>query len=341
MTFTPRPAVLVTGGAGYIGTHACKALHRAGFRPVTFDNLSLGNEKFVKWGPLVVGDTRDADLIARTIAEHDIQGVIHFAALSSVGESIATPADYYDNNINGLLGALGGMRMAGCSAMVFSSTAAVYGNAGSEPIPETAPRGPVNPYGWTKAMCEQILADFQTAYGLRWTALRYFNASGADPDGEIGEFRASETHLIPRAMMALQGHIKDFRVFGSDFPTPDGTAIRDYIHVSDLAEAHVIALKAMLDGSSGGVFNLGVGQGYSVGQVLETIGRVSGRDMAAPTGGRRAGDPAILIADSRRAREILGFNPSHSALQTIVETAWAWHCSAHPLRNSPSDTDID
>ena len=314
-----RPAVLVTGGAGYIGSHTCKALHRAGFLPVTFDNLSLGNRDFVQWGPLVVGDTRDRVSIARAVTEYDVRGTIHFAALSSVGESLANPAAYYDNNISGLLGTLSGMSDAGCSTIVFSSTAAVYGNAGSDPIAENAVREPVNPYGWSKAMCEQILVDHGRAYGLKWTALRYFNASGADPEGEIGEFRAAETHLIPRAMMALQGHVHDFCVFGSDFPTPDGTAVRDYIHVSDLADAHVIALQRMLAGEDGGVFNLGTGEGFSVAQVLKEIAVVSGKNLAAPTGLRRAGDPAegagfgvVLHEDEVLTGSVL---PEHSGQQ--------------------------
>ena len=329
--------ILVTGGAGYIGSHTCKALHAAGLTPVTYDNLSLGHAEFVKWGPLVKGDTRDADRVAETITAHDIQAVIHFAALSSVGESVAEPTRYYANNVGGLLGVLEGMRIAGCRSIVFSSTAAVYGEAKTSPILEDAPTEPVNAYGRSKLMCEQILGDCRAAHGLDFIALRYFNASGADPETEIGELRKAETHLIPRAMMSLQGYIDDFQVFGSDFPTPDGTAIRDYIHVSDLAEAHVLAVRRLLDGASGGAFNLGTGHGYSVGEVLAEIERVTGRTLGTPTGARRAGDPVRLVAGVDRARTELGFEAGQSSLESIVRTAWRWHQGAHPLRNAPAD----
>lgn len=325
--------ILVTGGAGYIGSHTCKALSVAGFTPVAYDNLSLGHEEFVRWGPLEIGDTRNSEQVAAAIAEHQIKAVIHFAALSSVGESMVAPEKYYANNVGGLLGLLEGMRTAGCDAIVFSSTAAVYGEAKVSPIVETAPKEPVNPYGRSKLVCEYVLEDCRKAYGLRAIALRYFNASGADPETEVGELREAETHLIPRAMMALQGYIDDFQVFGSDFPTPDGTAIRDYIHVSDLADAHVLALKNLLAGGTGGAFNLGTGQGYSVGEVLKEVARSTGRPMDTPKGSRRPGDPVQLVADAGAARETLGFDPTRSSLNTIVDTAWAWHQRAHPLRN--------
>lgn len=323
-------SVLVTGGAGYIGSHACKALAAAGYLPVTFDNLSLGHAGAVKWGPLVQGDTRDAGAVAEAIRSHSAVAVIHFAALSSVGESGRDPASYYRNNVGGLLGVLEGMGLTGCRQIVFSSTAAVYGEAGEALIDEDTPTVPVNVYGRSKLMCETILADHAAADLLTAVCLRYFNASGADESGEIGEDRAVETHLIPRALMALQGHIQDFQVFGSDFATPDGTAIRDYIHVSDLAEAHVLALAHLLAGNSGGVFNLGTGQGYSVGEVMLTVERITGRAMAAPSGARRDGDPARLVADGSRARRDLGFVPTRSSLDNIVETAWTWHRKAHP-----------
>lgn len=330
-------SILVTGGAGYIGSHACKALSRAGYTPVTFDNLCLGYESFVKWGPLVRGDTHDSDLIARTIREYDIASVMHFAAFAYVGESVTDPAKYYENNVVGTLGLLNGMRAAGCDQLVFSSTCAVYGEPEAQPISEATPTRPVNPYGRSKLICEGMLADFAAAYGLNYTALRYFNASGDDADGEVGENREIETHLIPRAMMALQGYIDDFQVFGSDFPTPDGTAIRDYIHVADLADAHVAALRRMEAGAKGAaIFNLGVGHGYSVSEVLSMIAEVSGREMAAPTGGRREGDPAALIADASLARREIGFDPVRSDLRTIVSTAWNWHQKTHPRRNDPA-----
>jgi len=228
-------AVLVAGGAGYVGSHTCKALAQAGFFPVVLDNLSTGHQAFVRWGPLVRADLHDSEAVADTIRWHDCAAVLHFAAFAYVGESVSDPAKYYDNNVAGTLSLLNGMRAAGCDKLVFSSTCAIYGQPAQLPIREETPADPINPYGASKLMVERILADFRPAYGLRSTALRYFNACGADPDTEIGELRDPETHLIPRAMMALQGHIEDFAVFGTDFPTPDGTAVRDYIHVADAA----------------------------------------------------------------------------------------------------------
>lgn len=327
-------AVLVAGGAGYVGSHACKALAQAGFRPVVLDNLSTGHRDFVRWGPLVQADLHDTATVADTIRQHGCVAALHFAAFAYVGESVTDPAKYYDNNVAGTLALLHGMRTAGCDALVFSSTCAVYGQPTQVPINEATPPDPINPYGASKLMVERILADFRPAYGLRSIALRYFNACGADPDGEIGELRDPETHLIPRAMMALQGHIDDFAVFGSDFATPDGTAIRDYIHVAALAEAHVAALRRLLDGSPGGVFNLGTGRGYSVKQVLQAIEQETGERLPGVMGARRPGDPAELVADPARARQELGFDPTHSDLDSIVRTAWAWHRRAHPRRNA-------
>ena len=284
-------AVLVAGGAGYVGAHTCKALARAGFLPVVLDNLSTGHREFVRWGPLVQADLRDTAAIADTIRRHHCLAVLHFAAFAYVGESVTDPAKYYDNNVAGTLSLLAGMRAAGCDALVFSSTCAIYGQPAQVPIVEDTRPDPVNPYGASKLMVERILADFRPAYGLRSIALRYFNACGADPDNEIGELRDPETHLIPRAMMALQGHIPDFAVFGTDFETPDGTAIRDYIHVADLADAHVAALGQLLGGAPGGVFNLGTGRGYlGEGRVARDRARsrrsTAGRDRA--TTGRRS-----------------------------------------------------
>jgi UDP-glucose 4-epimerase/UDP-arabinose 4-epimerase len=333
-------AVLVAGGAGYVGAHTCKALARAGFLPVVLDNLSNGHREFVRWGPLVQADLHDAAAIADTIRQHRCVAVLHFAAFALVGESVTDPAKYYDNNVTGTLSLLAGMRAAGCDALVFSSTCAIYGQPAQVPIVEDTPPDPVNPYGASKLMVERILADFRPAYGLRPIALRYFNACGADPDNEIGELRDPETHLIPRAMMALQGHIPDFAVFGTDFETPDGTAIRDYVHVADLADAHVAALGRLLAGAPGGVFNLGTGRGYSVKEVLHAIEREAGEQLPGVTGPRRAGDPAVLIADPARARQELGFDPVRSDLETIVRTAWAWHRRAHPRRNSPESTGV-
>jgi UDP-arabinose 4-epimerase len=328
-------AVLVAGGAGYVGGHACKALAQAGFVPVVLDNLSTGHRGFVRWGPLVEGDIRDAAGVADAIRRHDCAAVLHFAACAYVGESVVDPAKYYDNNVSGTLSLLAGMRAAGCESLVFSSTCAVYGQPAAVPISEETRPEPINPYGASKLMVERILADFGHAHGLRSVALRYFNACGADPGGEIGELRDPETHLIPRAMMALRGHIQDFAVFGSDFDTPDGTAIRDYIHVADLADAHVAALTSLLGGASGGVFNLGTGRGYSVREVLHAIEREAGEQLPAVTGSRRPGDPAALVADPARAKAELGFKPGRSSLETIVRTAWSWHKHAHPQRRLP------
>jgi UDP-glucose-4-epimerase GalE len=324
--------VLVVGGAGYVGGHTCKALARAGYHPVVFDNLSTGHAGFVRWGPLVRGDIRDAAAVAAAIREHGCAAVLHFAALACVGESMADPAAYYDTNVAGTLSLLAGMRAEGCTRLVFSSTCAIYGQPEQMPIRETTRPDPVNPYGASKLMVERIMADYRAAYGLRAIALRYFNACGADEDGELGELRDPETHLIPRAMMALQGHVADFAVFGADFETPDGTAVRDYVHVADLADAHVTALGLLLEGHAGGAFNLGTGRGLSVAEVLRAIERVTGARLPAITGPRRPGDPATLVADPSLAKADLRFDPRRSDLDTIVRTAWAWHRRAHPAR---------
>ena len=258
-----RPSILVTGGAGYIGSHCCRALTAAGYHPVVYDNFSTGHRSFVT-GSLVPGDLADGSALARAFAQHRIAAVMHFAASSLVGKSVADPQKYYLNNVAGTLSLLNAMREAGCDRLVFSSTGAVYGNADSRALPENYPCAPINPYGGTKLMIERILADYRGAYGLGSFCLRYFNASGADASAEIGELRDNETHLIPRAMMALQGHVADFAVFGDDYDTPDGTAIRDYIHVTDLAAAHVLALKQLMQGHRGGALNLGSGSGLSV-----------------------------------------------------------------------------
>jgi UDP-glucose-4-epimerase GalE len=326
-----RPAILVTGGAGYIGAHCCRALAAAGYDPVTYDNFSTGHRSFVT-GTLVTGDLKDGALLGRVFAQHDIVAVMHFAAASLVGESVVDPQKYYSNNVAGTLSLLDAMREAKCSRLVFSSTGAVYGNADSKALPEDYPCVPINPYGASKWMIERILADYRSAYGLGSFALRYFNASGADASGGIGELRDNETHLIPRAMMALQGHVADFAVFGDDYDTPDGTAIRDYIHVTDLAAAHLLALNLLMQGHSGGAYNLGTGTGFSVREILAAIAAETGREVPHVVKPRRAGDPTYLVADPSAARAILKFRPAHSDLATIIRTAWAWHQTAHPLR---------
>ncbi|MEA2894840.1 MAG: hypothetical protein QOJ84_455 [Bradyrhizobium sp.] len=326
-----RPAVLVTGGAGYIGSHCCRALDAAGYHPVVYDNFSTGHRSFVT-GSLITGDLRDGARLAHAFARHDIVAVMHFAASSLVGESVVDPRKYYINNLTGTLSLLDAMREAGCHRLVFSSTGAVYGNADSKALPESYPCEPINPYGASKWMIERILADYRGAYGLGSFCLRYFNASGADASGGIGEKREHETHLIPRAMMALQGHIPDFAVFGDDYDTPDGTPIRDYIHVTDLAAAHILALKLLMQGHCGGAYNLGTGAGFSVREILAAIAAETGREVPHVIKPRRPGDPACLVADPTAARETLQFCPKHSGLATIVRTAWAWHQQAHPLK---------
>jgi UDP-glucose-4-epimerase GalE len=328
------PAILVTGGAGYIGSHGCRALVAAGYHPVVFDNLSTGHRGFVS-GSLVVGDLLDKAALAGAFARHDIVAVMHFAAASLVGESVVDPQKYYRNNVVGTLTLLEAMREAGCHRLVFSSTGAVYGNADSKALPETYPCVPINPYGASKWMIERLLADYRSAYGIGAFCLRYFNASGADAAGDIGEKRDNETHLIPRAMMALQGHIADFAVFGDDYDTPDGTAIRDYIHVTDLAAAHVEALKLLMQGHSGGAFNLGTGAGFSVRQILAAIAAETGREVPHVVKPRRPGDPTYLVADPSAAREVLKFRTRNSDLATIIRTAWVWHQKAHPLQAAP------
>nr|WP_255607553.1 UDP-glucose 4-epimerase GalE [Ancylobacter sp. Lp-2] len=326
---------MVVGGAGYIGAHTCKALAQAGFLPVTFDNLSTGHRDFVRWGPLVEGDIRDTAAVAATVREYGVVAAIHFAGSAYVGESMIDPAKYYENNVAGSLSLLNGLRAAACDKLVFSSTCAVYGQPEHMPIDESVPTVPVNPYGQTKRMVEHMLDDFGMAYGLKSVVLRYFNACGADAAGDLGELRDPETHIIPRALMTLQGYIDDFSVFGADFPTPDGTAVRDYIHVVDLADAHVLALQRLLRGEPGGTFNLGTGEGYSIRQVLSVIEEVTGLKLPEVVGNRRAGDPAILVANAARARDELGFETRRSDLRQIIETAWQWHLRAHPRRNAP------
>jgi UDP-glucose-4-epimerase GalE len=326
-----RPAVLVTGGAGYVGSHCCRALDAAGYHPVVYDNFSTGHRSFVT-GSMITGDLRDGARLAHAFARHDIAAVMHFAASSLVGESVVDPRKYYANNVGGTLALLDAMREAGCNRLVFSSTGAVYGNADSKALPESYPCEPINPYGASKWMIERILADYRHAYGIGSFALRYFNASGADPSGGIGEKREHESHLIPRAMMALQGHVTDFAVFGGDYDTPDGTAIRDYIHVADLAAAHVLALELLMQGHSGGAYNLGTGKGFSVREILSAIAAETGREVPHVVKSRRSGDPAYLVADVSAARATLQFRPVHSDLATIVRTAWAWHQKAHPLK---------
>jgi len=320
--------VLVTGGAGYVGSHACKALAAAGYLPVSFDNLCNGHDWAVKWGPLVVGDVLNRADLDAAFKAHNPVAVMHFAALIEVGESVNRPGVFYRTNVTGTLNVLEAMDRAGVHNIVFSSTCAVHGDVGDALITEMSPISPISPYAKTKAVVEGMLADFSAAHGLNATALRYFNASGADPDGELGEAHDPESHLIPIACQAALGQRAGMSIYGDDYGTPDGTCVRDYIHVSDLAVAHVKALDRLLAGQSGvEAFCLGGGVGSSVRQVLDTVKRVSGVDFSVHMQARRPGDASMLVADVGKARTVLDWSLDHSDLDTIVTTAWNWHRS--------------
>ncbi|MBF0499162.1 MAG: UDP-glucose 4-epimerase GalE [Candidatus Riflebacteria bacterium] len=317
-----KPTVVVTGGAGYIGSHACKTLAAAGFVPVAYDNLVCGHRDDVKWGPFIEGSLEDRTKLDNMLALYRPIAVMHFAAFAQVGESVLDPGKYYRNNVVGSLSLLEAMRDHGVKNLVFSSSAATYGMPAATPIPDDHAQNPINTYGWTKLMMERMMADFSAAHGLSWLALRYFNAAGADPDVEIGERHNPESHLIPLVLDAALGRRPNITVFGTDYQTPDGTCIRDYIHVSDLADAHVLALRHLQNGGISGGFNLGNGAGYSVKEVIETAEYVTGRKIPTLFGQRRAGDPPRLVGDASRARNILGWKPRFSDLGIIVEHAW-------------------
>jgi UDP-glucose-4-epimerase GalE len=320
--------VLVTGGAGYIGSHACKALHRAGYRVVAFDNLFAGHRGAVKFGELVEGDIADTAAVRAALRRHEISAVMHFAALLDVGESVREPAKYYRNNVTGALSVLEAMAAESVERFVFSSTCATYGEPLEAPIAESHPQKPINSYGESKLAVERALPHYEHAYGIRWAALRYFNASGADPDAEIGEDHSPEIHLIPRAIEAATGG-RGLLVFGDDYPTPDGTCLRDYIHVTDLADAHVKALEAIAETGKSGAYNLGTGRPHSVREVIDTVERVTGRTVPWSLAPRRPGDPAVLYAAPHKAQHELRWTPRHADLESIVRTAWEWH-RTHP-----------
>jgi UDP-arabinose 4-epimerase len=317
-------AILVTGGAGYIGSHACKALAAAGFTPVCYDNLMRGHRRAVQWGPFVHGDIRDRARLDGVLAEYRPQAVMHFAAHSLVGESVGDPALYYANNVAGSLSLLEALRAHGIDRFIFSSTCATYGYPHTDYLREDHPQQPINPYGQSKLMIERMLWDFEPAYGLRSIMLRYFNAAGADPQGRIGEDHEPETHLIPLVLDAALGRREHITVFGDDYATPDGTCIRDYIHVDDLANAHVLALQALLDGAPSAAYNLGNGAGFSVREVIDAARRATGRDIPETTGARRPGDPDRLVGDAGRIRAELGWTPRLAELDAIIATAWLW-----------------
>lgn len=319
-----RGAVLVAGGAGYIGSQTCKVLAQSGFTPVVLDNLSTGYAEAVKWGPFVQADLTDHAAIADAIRSHDIKAAIHFAAFSLVGESVRDPAKYYLNNVAAATQFASALVDGGVKALVFSSTAAVYGNPETRLIAESHPKQPINPYGASKLAFEQALHWLSAAHGLKYTVLRYFNAAGADPDGEVGESHACETHLIPLMCQAALGRGKPLTVFGTDYDTPDGTPVRDYIHVVDLATAHVAAIERLLAGGDNETFNVGTGSGFSVLEVIKKAEEVLGISVPHSFGPRRAGDPEILVADVTRIRENLDWTPRLSDLDTLIRTAAHW-----------------
>jgi UDP-arabinose 4-epimerase len=316
--------ILVLGGAGYIGSHCCKALAAAGHEPVVYDNLSTGHPSFVRWGRLVEGDIRDRERLAAVMAEVAPVAVMHFAALALVGPAERDPGSYYDVNVVGTLRLLEAMRDSDVKHLVFSSTCAVYGEPEDVPLTEAMPCRPVNAYGASKLACELMMESFSSAHGIRSARLRYFNAAGADPDGEIGERHDPETHLIPLVVEAALGRRPKMDVFGSDYPTPDGTAVRDYVHVADLAAAHLAALGYLLGGGETQALNLGTGQGASVAEVIRTVESVTGRKVPHEIAPRRAGDPARLVADPARAEAIIGWGAANT-LSDIVRDAFAWH----------------
>jgi len=317
--------ILVVGGAGYIGSHMCKYLYGKGLKPVVLDNLSLGHRESVKWGPLHVGELDDQKLLADIFTQHDIKAVMHFAAFCYVGESVTEPLKYYQNNIASTLGLLSSMLEHGIDKMIFSSSCATYGEPESLPISESQSQRPINPYGRTKLMMENILDDLDHANNLKSVCLRYFNAAGADPDGELGEDHDPETHLIPLVLYAALGRLKKLTIFGNDYPTEDGTCIRDYIHINDLAQAHYLALLHLLDGGKSKKYNLGNGNGYSILDVINTASKVSGREIDYAYAERRAGDPAILVGSAEKAIRELNWKPEFNTLETILQTAWDWH----------------
>lgn len=317
--------ILVTGGAGYVGAHCAKALHEAGHKSVVLDNFSTGHREFVRWGPLIEGDVRDGGFLDRLLVAERFDAVMHFAAHALVAESVTNPGLYYDVNIHGTNVLLSAMVRAGIQSIVFSSSCAVYGEPEDLPITESTVKAPVNPYGMTKFVCERMMDDFGASHGLRSVRLRYFNAAGADPGGMIGEDHSPETHAIPSAIMAAMGLRSEFVVFGTDYVTEDGSAVRDYIHVSDLAAAHIKALEYLLEGGPTVAANLGTGKGSSVREIIAAVNHVSGREVPVRFAGRRQGDPATLVADPALARKLFGWTPTRSGLNTIVGDAWHWH----------------
>lgn len=317
--------ILIVGGAGYIGSHLNKEISKQGYETVVFDNLSYGHEKFVKWGNFELGDLGNINDIRSIFRKYPIDAVMHFAAFTYVGESVEDPQKYYLNNVKNTLNLLQVMLEENVKQFVFSSTCATYGNPVEIPITENHPQNPINPYGRGKLIVEQVLKDYSNAYGFKYASLRYFNAAGADPDGEVGELHDPETHLIPLILDVATGKRDDIKIFGTDYDTPDGTCIRDYIHVTDLADAHILALKYLQDGGESDVFNLGNGNGFSVKEVIETARKITGKNIRAVEDERRPGDPPILVGSSDKAKKVLKWKPKYDDLYKIIETAWNWH----------------
>jgi UDP-glucose 4-epimerase len=331
--------VLVVGGAGYIGSHMVKALRKAGFSPLVLDNLSCGYRDAVSDVPLIVGNAGDQHVLDEVFSRYPIAAVMHFASFIQVGESVTNPGKYYENNVSETVGLLNGMIRHGIINFIFSSTAAIFGNPRYVPIDERHPSSPINPYGRSKLMIEQMLGDYELAHGLKSICLRYFNAAGADPDGELGERHQPETHLIPLILQVASGRRTAISVNGRDYDTPDGTCIRDYIHVSDLCDAHLLALEHLIDKGMGGRFNLGNGKGYSIAEVIQAAERVTGRAITQIEAPRRTGDPPSLIADSTLARATLGWEPAYNDIDAIIAHAWQWELkvagiSVHVQRNA-------
>ncbi|MBP5403598.1 MAG: UDP-glucose 4-epimerase GalE [Elusimicrobiaceae bacterium] len=315
--------ILVIGGAGYIGSHTVRMLAAKGYNPVVFDNLSKGHKEAVTGYPFELGDLGDKKRLTEVFKKYAIDAVMHFAAFIEVGESVKEPSKYYHNNVAQVLNLLDAMVENNIKYFVFSSTAATFGEPVREKIDETHPQNPINPYGNTKLMVEKMLTDFDTAYGLKATALRYFNASGADDSGEIGESHTPETHLIPLVLQTASGKRPSIKVFGTDYPTPDGTCVRDYVHVNDLARAHILALEKMMRENKSERFNLGSGSGFSVAELIKEAKQITGIDFKVETAPRRAGDPAVLVADSTKAQTVLGWKPEYNLIR-IIQTAWNW-----------------
>lgn len=317
--------ILIVGGAGYIGSHINKELNKQGFETIIFDNLVSGHDWSVKWGKFVKGDLANIEDIRKVFRENKIEAVMDFAGSIEVGESVKNPQKYYDNNVANTLNLLKVMMEADVKKFIFSSTAATFGNPQYTPIDEKHPQSPINPYGMTKLMVEKILMDYDKAYDFKSVRLRYFNASGADIDGEIGEAHNPETHLIPLVIEAVMGKREDIKIFGTDYETPDGTCVRDYIHVTDLAEAHILALKYLIDGGESDDFNLGNGVGFSVKEVIEAVKKVTGKEFKISEVERREGDPAVLVASSEKIKDKLKWKPLFTDIEEIVKTAWNWH----------------